>query len=220
MSLGNAGFLGPSSTWAYTRHVIDEIKRYVKAQDSPEVPLYVDGSAYQFNWPTTGDAPMTKRELPSIDHAIYLMNTVKFHIAPLYHLYDETLFTDGLNEFYNGNTGAPNSNLWYIQYLIIIAFGKAFLLQKPAGCSPPGSVFFAQAMQLLPDVNRLYGDPFLSIEILCGISLYLQCIDQRNSAYVYVRNSMLILRYIKANTAICPIARNCFAYRLDSRSPP
>ncbi|PYH94674.1 hypothetical protein BO71DRAFT_475541, partial [Aspergillus ellipticus CBS 707.79] len=158
------GFLGPSSTWAYTHQVIVDIKKCVSLPDSPDVPPHVDGNAYDFDWTLVGDTPFTKRELPSLDHALYLMNTVNFHIAQLYHLFDEVFFTEGHYKFYENSTSEiPNYNLWYIQYLLVIALGKTFLVQRAPGDPPPGAIFFARAMKLLPDVKGLYHDTTLSI---------------------------------------------------------
>lgn len=168
--------------------MIVDIKNYLNEPDSPEAPLYVDGNAYDFDWSLTGNGALIKQELPSFDHALYLMNTVKFHMAQLYHLFDETIFTEHLRQLYGPSPPeTAEFGLWYIQYLLVIALGKTFLVQRTARDPPPGAIFFARAMKLLPDIKGLYEDTLMSIEILCGISLYLQCIDHRNSAYVYVR---------------------------------
>ena len=169
--------------------MIVDIKKYLNQPDSPDIPIHTDGHAYDFDWSLAEDKPFSRRELPSFDHALYLMNTVKFHIGQLYHLFDEATFTDGLHAFYHGRVPeVSHSSLWYVQYLLVIAFGKLFLVQRAPEAHPPGAIFFARAMRLLPDIKDLYEDIFLSLEILCGISFYLQCIDHRNTAYIYVRN--------------------------------
>ncbi|CRL18099.1 Fungal transcriptional regulatory protein, N-terminal [Penicillium camemberti] len=184
---GRRRFLGPSSTWAYTRQVIVDIQQHFNEPSIPEIPLHVDGNAYMFDWSDAGDIPFTKAELPSLDYAIYLMNTVQFHIAQLYHLFDQKSFMDGLYQFYDCTVPEPpKSKLWYIQYLLVISFGKSFLMQKTAKEPPSGVIFFARAMKLLPNIQGLYDDPLLSMEILCAASLYLQCLDHRNNAYVYL----------------------------------
>ncbi|KAJ5411099.1 uncharacterized protein N7487_005458 [Penicillium crustosum] len=184
---GRRRFLGPSSTWAYTRQVIVDIQQHFNESSIPEIPLHVDGNAYMFDWSNAGDVPFTKAELPSLDYAIYLMNTVQFHIAQLYHLFDQKSFMDGLYQFYDCTVPEPpKSKLWYIQYLLVISFGKSFLNQKTAKEPPSGVVYFARAMKLLPNIQGLYDDPLLSMEILCAASLYLQCLDHRNNAYVYL----------------------------------
>ncbi|CAG8935031.1 unnamed protein product [Penicillium salamii] len=184
---GRRRFLGPSSTWAYTRQLIVDIQQHFNQPSIPDLSSNVDGNAYAFDSSTGGDIPFTKAELPSLDYAIYLTNTVQFHIAQLYHLFDQTLFMNGLHKFYESDVPEPpQSKLWYIQYLLIISFGKTFLIQTSAEGIPPGAVFFARAMKLLPGIPGLLDDPLLSVEILCAAALYLQCLDHRNSAYVYL----------------------------------
>jgi hypothetical protein len=85
---------------------------------------------------------------------------------------------------YGGQANVPV--LWYVHYLVLLAFGKSFVVRKCYGRRPAGADFFIQAMKLLPDVTYLYTDPLHSIEILCCVALYLQCLDYRSSAYVRV----------------------------------
>jgi proline utilization trans-activator len=93
-----------------------------------------------------------------------------------------------LNAFYsNSESETWRSSLWYIHFLIIIAFGKTFVQHKHHASSPPGSDFFVQALQLLPDTKRLCREPVTAVEILCCIALYLQALDSRTAAYTIVR---------------------------------
>lgn len=91
---------------------------------------------------------------------------------------------------------ACNNRLWFIQYLFVIAFGKAFLAQPGQGtlASPPGSEYAARAMALLPDVSQLHDASLLAIEVLTLVALYFQSIDQRVVAYSFVRFSAPSLR--------------------------
>ena len=151
--------------------------------------MHLDGTAYPLDWTSSPSGTITKEDMPSLDYALYLMNTVKFHVSQLYHLFDEEIFLQGLYAFYDSSSQAElvQMKLWYCQYLLIIALGKAFLVQKNySEESPPGAEFFVRAMKLLPDVTELYQDALLSIEILCAISLCLQSFDHRNTAYTYV----------------------------------
>lgn len=94
---------------------------------------------------------------------------------------------DQLNKFHEtGGDPSKYDLLWYIHYLLILAFGKAFIVRSEKGQSPPGAEFFVRAMKLLPDVMFLYSNPIQSIEILCCTALYLQCLDFRSAAYVRV----------------------------------
>ena len=125
--------------------------------------------------------------IPSIDYAIFLINAVKFHCGQLVHLFDEEDFHAKLHAFYG--SAEPNrmsDSLWYVQYLLIIAFGRTLVQRKHRESKPPGADYFVHALQLLPDNNRLCREPLVATEILCGIALYLQALDIRNAAHVTV----------------------------------
>lgn len=96
----------------------------------------------------------------------------------------------GLHDFYSKDPKqepTTDTRLWYIQFLLVMAFGKALLLPAAPGKSPPGSGLVSRALELLPDNPGLYQDPILSVEILCCLALYMQSVDHRNSAFTYVR---------------------------------
>lgn len=156
----------------------------------PSTGLLFEGSSYDLGW---DGRRSTEQEdalpLPTADFALYLINTVKFHCCQLFHLFDEESFMrhfDNFHSEYGGQANVPI--LWYVHYLVLLAFGKSFVVRKCYGRRPAGAGFFVQAMKLLPDVTFLYTDPLHSIEILCCVALYLQCLDLRSSAYVRVCN--------------------------------
>lgn len=79
---------------------------------------------------------------------------------------------DSFSRFYedpHNRDGYPA--LWYIHFLLILAFGKAFIVRSSKDKRPPGAELFTQAMQLLPDITFLYTDPIQSVEILCCAAL-------------------------------------------------
>jgi proline utilization trans-activator len=145
-------------------------------------------------WDGTRSVPGSSTLIvPSIDHAIFLINAVKFHCAQLVHLFDEEEFAANLHAFYsNSDAEAWKESLWYIHFLLIIAFGKTFVQQKHHAPRPPGADFFVQALQLLPDTSRLCREPVAAVEILCCISLYLQALDSRNAAHVTIGQALRI----------------------------
>lgn len=91
-----------------------------------------------------------------------------------------------LDHHYSGNQSSEGKDLWHVQFLLVVAFGKLFLRRGASTLGPPGAVEFLQAIKLKPDVLELWEDPVLSIEILCLISLYLFTVDMRSSAYTFV----------------------------------
>lgn len=135
-------------------------------------------------------------DLPSIDHALYLLNGVKFHIGQMYHLFDETEFMSHFHDFYrNPAEKAESRRIWFVQFLVLLALGKAVSVAPLKGASSlPGANFFIRAMNLLPDSSYLFRDALTAIEALIAISLYLQLADMRNSAFIHVRNHFIALK--------------------------
>lgn len=131
------------------------------------------------------------RGLPSLDHALFLINATKFHTAQVFHLFDEHAFMARLYLFYEDPAGNINTaGLWLIHFLVIIALGKAFIGAKSRGNTPPGANYFRNAFMMLPDYSFLWKNPCTSAEILCAFALYLQSIDWRTSAH-----NMVSLRF-------------------------
>ncbi|KAI1278583.1 fungal-specific transcription factor domain-containing protein [Xylaria sp. FL0933] len=190
---GRRRFLGPTSTWSYTQQVKIMIRKNLKNPDIPKTPLNPEGSSFILEWPSTNKiGPLSLNVLPSLDFALYLTNTVKFHLGQLYHLFHEKTFIAGLHKFYEEGPYAepsPENRLWYVQFLLIMAFGHA-LLSGYIGRRPAGSDLVSRAIELLPDAFGLNQNPVLATEVLCCLALYLQSIDHRNSAFLYIGQAM------------------------------
>lgn len=193
------------------------IGKHLGQHQSPEVPLNTDGAAFTLEFPSRTHPGMTitMQDLPSRDYALYLLNTVKFHVCQTYHLFDEPSFMQAFSNLYSEGPQPlnPKNRLWYVQYFIIMAFGKALLMRGSSRANPYGSEYLSRAMELLPDVNGLYEDPIISVEICCGLSLYLQSVDHRNSAYVYVSACSTP----KHASYLFVVAWTCLANSFDTR---
>lgn len=82
---------------------------------------------------------------------------------------------------------AEENSLWYIHFLVILAFGKSLIQRKTQGNNrPAGADFFVRALQLLPDVTALCKEPIMSTEILCSMAWYYQALDFRHAAHNFV----------------------------------
>lgn len=161
--------------------------------ESPyKVPSSLDKEVYPLRWRSApAEDPPDISGLPSIDDALYLFNTVKHHLDQHYRFFDEESFTARLQEFYSGNSlqKATENRLWFVHFLLVLAFGNAFLLRSRNTKDAPGSKFFLRAMSLMPDYTNLWTDGLLAVEVLALTGLYLYSIDHRESAHVYVRSS-------------------------------
>ena len=55
----------------------------------PEADLHYDGSTYELGWDGRRTATSAVHPaLPTADHALFLINTVKFHCGQLFHIFD------------------------------------------------------------------------------------------------------------------------------------
>lgn len=158
--------------------------------ESPyRIPGSLDNEIYPLRWsPAPVEEPPDISGLPSIDDALYLFNTVKHHLDQHYRFFDEDSFTSHLHEFYTDNSlqKATDNRLWFVHFLLVLAFGHAFLLRPRNTRNPPGSKFFLRAMSLLPNYTELWTEGLLAIEVLALVGLYLYSVDHREAAHVYV----------------------------------
>jgi proline utilization trans-activator len=159
--------------------------------ESPyRTPSSLNQEVYKLRWrPARAEDPPDISGLPSIDDALYLLNTVKHHLDQHYQFFDEESFIKQLQEFYSDNSlqKATENRLWFVHFLLVLAFGNAFLLRSRNTRSPPGSKFFLRAMSLLPDYADLWTEGILAVEVLALAGLYLYSADHRESAHVHVR---------------------------------
>ncbi|KAL6238681.1 hypothetical protein BDW75DRAFT_246760 [Aspergillus navahoensis] len=191
---GQTFYLGTSSNWSFARKILGMTHEHLFNSPLPTDSLLFEGSTYYLGWDglrTTvyAEAPI----VPTLDYSIYLINAVKFHAGQLYHLFDEGIFMGGLYAFYEDpQQQMATDGLWYIHYLVIVALGKALVVQRSRDTRPAGCEFFTRALQLLPDTTHLARDSTIATEILCGVALYLQALDHRNSAYNFIGQAMRI----------------------------
>ncbi|KAH6656516.1 fungal-specific transcription factor domain-containing protein [Truncatella angustata] len=189
---GQPYYMGTSSNWSFSGRVLQITHEHVHQTPLPSSALLFDGLAYDLGWGGPMDpTDLNTLAIPSPDYSIYLVNAVKFHCGQMYHLFDDEEFHQNLQQFYSEpENPARQSSLWYIHFLLILAFGKIFIMQKSTGKRPSGTEFFVKAMQILPPAYCFPSDPVGSTEILCCIALYLQCVDHRNAAHIYIGQAM------------------------------
>ncbi|KAF2143961.1 uncharacterized protein K452DRAFT_150693 [Aplosporella prunicola CBS 121167] len=189
---GRVFYLGTSSNWSFTRRALSMTHEHIHQTPIPTASLLFDGSAYDLQWDghRTTSGPDTPA-LPTLDHTIYLINAVKFHCGQMFHLFDEESFMARVYDFYlDPSPYVAAVDPWYVHFLVILAFGKAFVGKRNPDKRPPGTDFFVKALQLLPEMSVLGREPLMSTEILCCIALYFQCLDFRHAAHNYIGQAM------------------------------
>ncbi|KAI5920642.1 hypothetical protein F4810DRAFT_681999 [Camillea tinctor] len=195
---GRPRFLGPTSTWSFCRRALLLLEAHTPSSDGSTAPLNLDGTAFRMRWyPKSTVEDSDLKNLPAMDYALYLYNTAKFHLAELFSIVDEPFFLEQFEAFHkNPRETAQTHKLWFIEYLLFIAYGQVFLGSGPWISAPPGSNLAARALSLLPDPAHMHEEQMLGIEVLALVALYLQSIDMRASAYQYIGQA-LRLAYIE-----------------------
>lgn len=157
--------------------------------------------AFKLQWkPTHSDEVPDVTNLPPLDYALFLFNTVKFYFGFLSFMIDEDAYLRNLHEFYKDPaTKAATSRYWYAQYLLVLAFGKAFLTQKSTSGAPSGHQYASRAMALLPDLSGMHEDPLTCIQALSLGAVYLQSIDMRRAAFQHVSRHIVASNTWHAN---------------------
>lgn len=197
---GNPRYLGHSSTFSFGRQLLSLVQ-YHHMNDQTPTPINCDAEVHNVD-----ATPQLTREdfggLPSEEVAIFYMQALKFRTVPLFYLFDEVQFALQIQHFYEEGITAHVDRIWYVQYLLIMALGKALTTAADYG-SIAGADLFNRALRLLPDNTAMWRDLLTAIEIMCCVSLYLFSIDHRSAGYIYVG---VLLRY-KSITNICSSAR-------------
>lgn len=150
--------------------------------------FYLDGDIYPFAWSrsTAVESPDTS-DLPSVDYALYLFQIVRFRLGRLYRFFDDS-FVTRIREFSSSRSAekATESRFWFVQFLVVLALGSAFISRPRTRTDPPGSKYFARAMSVMPNDTSTGKDSLLAIEALALTGIYLYAIDHREAAHVQV----------------------------------
>ncbi|PTB36728.1 hypothetical protein M441DRAFT_149933 [Trichoderma asperellum CBS 433.97] len=187
-------WLAPWSTWSYTMRLIHLLRERLHPEDPSLPPNVVDPDVYTLTWETGSPSnPPDISGLPSLNHAIYFFNTVKFHLSHVYRLFKEQEFENEIREFYaNASEKVAKCQLWFAKFLLILAFGTAFHASPVDSEEPPGAKLFARAMALIPNTTTLWKDSLLAIEVLILVSLYLFSVAEREAAHIYLGQAICI----------------------------
>ncbi|KAK1688938.1 fungal-specific transcription factor domain-containing protein [Colletotrichum godetiae] len=191
--LNEQGYMGPTSSWSFCRRVLALLgKRLPEAAPDPwHLP---HEGAFRMQWTPLGTTETPDvSNLPPLDYALFLFNTVKFYLGAVFYVIDEPSFLKNLHELYEDPAGkASSARLWYAQYLLVLAFGKAFVVNSSSHAAPPGVQYAARAMSLLPDLSGLNPDTIPAIQALALAALYFQCLDMRLAAYQHIGQALRI----------------------------
>jgi hypothetical protein len=150
--------------------------------------FYLDGDIYPFTWNRVTSDHLDTSDLPSLDYSLYLFQIVRFRLGQAYRFFDQNIFITHLTQFYNSplHYAETQPRFWFVQFLVVLALGHAFISRPRNQKDPPGSKYFARAMAAMPSFTSTGKDSLLAIETLALVGLYLYAIDHREAAHVHV----------------------------------
>lgn len=133
-------------------------------------------------------ALQTAIEIPSESEARRLLKVVVFYIGQTQHHFDPRDFSDRLGSFYvNPQDPSHYATPWYLEMLLVFAIAKLFAGEFGGDSTElPGAHLFEFAQNRLPTLSELYNQPRLGIELLALLAVYLQNVNRKEEAYVYV----------------------------------
>ncbi|KAJ5638989.1 uncharacterized protein N7484_006851 [Penicillium longicatenatum] len=125
--------------------------------------------------------------LPPFEFAKRLFWVHYSYIGTIFSLLKPSEFDERLDFVYHKppDFSHRESCLVYCQTLLVIAFGLLYSINQWSGDDgPPGFAYFKNALRFLPDIHE---DPsILHVEVLCYIAYYLQNLNRRDAAFLYI----------------------------------
>ncbi|KAK2616747.1 hypothetical protein QQS21_000359 [Conoideocrella luteorostrata] len=185
-------WLSPS-TWSFTIRIMLTLGEKLRPSDPLPPRNLLHSNVYSLQWRTSLTTKVDVSGLPSLSHALFLLNAASFHLGETYQLFDDQELGNQIRSFYaNSTNNVDEHRLWFIKFLLILAFGAAFQAAPNDNKEPPGYKFFSRAMALMPDLGHMWKESLLGVEILAMAGLYLFSVDERESAHLYLVNAIRI----------------------------
>ena len=161
--------------------------RQTLSSDEPDVdPPKASPSYTEIPWPRRASISMLP-QLPPYDFAKTLFAAQHMYIGSIFSFLRPDDFETRLHWMY---TELPEfddieDRLMYCQMLMVFAYGTMYSVNQWAGNDGiPGFHFFIQALDFLPELHE--DGSVLFVEVLSLIAYYLQNLNRRDKAFLYV----------------------------------
>ena len=140
-------------------------------------------------------------DIPGETEAYELLNAVLLYLGHVHHFFDVRDFSDRLAVFCrHPQDHDRKTTIWYLEILLVLAIGKLLRGEFDENGDLPGSAWFNHAMELLPDPTELRAHGAAGIEVLALVAVYLQNLDRKEDASIYVRgDSLFVTRLDRTN---------------------
>lgn len=136
--------------------------------------------------------------MPPYDFAKRLYAAQFAYIGTIFSFLTPQKFEERLQQVYvySNDLVDQESCLQYCQLLMIFAFGEMYSVNQWVGYDgPPGFQHFTQAMKFLPDIHE--EGSILFVETLSLVGYFMQNLNRRDAAFLYIGLGTSVRFYIK-----------------------
>ncbi|KAJ6186780.1 hypothetical protein N7519_008081 [Penicillium mononematosum] len=188
---GKYWYMGPTSSWSFCQRILGMIGAHISEEEPVVNPWALESIPLKWN-PIGLDEPPEVGSLPSFEYATLLLSTVNYHLGSLYGIINHEYFCMHMEMFYRDPAKeAQESRFWYAQFLLVLAFGEAFI---SVGSTQPiaGLNYAVRGLSLLPCFSPLQKNSLAAVEALCLAALYVQALDSRLISFQLIGQALRI----------------------------
>lgn len=131
-------------------------------------------------------------DFPTESESSDILEIVVFNVGISQQLVDIRSFSDNLALLYDDSkTGNAIPALWLVEILLVFAIGRLLQAKIATTSDLPGFTLFQESMRRQSRQEELRRQGMLGVEVTALTALYLQIIDRKEDAYIYVRKFCL-----------------------------
>jgi proline utilization trans-activator len=151
--------------------------------DAP--PAVEDWTGLWHRWPKHA-ADHKSAILPTEDIGQSYLDRILLSVGEIQHFFDPRVISDRIAQ--NCCMQVPQAHRVDLEYLeMLLVFAVAEILNGSwNGKQPPGYQYFLEAHSKLPNLALMRRAGVIAIEVLGLAAFYLQCIGERDDAFIYV----------------------------------
>lgn len=125
--------------------------------------------------------------VPTESEAFQLLDAIMLYFYEPQHLFDAREVSDRISMFFESpQSQLQNPSIWTLHIILIFAVGRLLRGETDGGSLLPGFKLFTFVDQNLPSPTQLRKQGLAGIEVLALMVVYLQNIDQKDDASIYV----------------------------------
>lgn len=126
--------------------------------------------------------------VPTENEAFQLLEAIMLYFYEPQHLFDAREVSDRISMFFESPQSQLQSpTIWTLHIILVFAVGRLLRGETDGEGRPPGFKLFTFVERNIPSPTELRKLGLAGIEVLALMIVYLQNIDQKDDASIYVR---------------------------------